>query len=159
LILKDRLPVMPSAVDTDPPDDAASTTVPVLAETLDVTRERHTTGVVRIEKDVEERDVRVDEPLVHEVVRVERVAVEPPRPVDAPPAVRNDGDVTIIPVVEERLVLTKVLVVTEEVHITRERTVRHAPQTVTLRAERVRVERDAAPADTTNAERGGDPTP
>jgi uncharacterized protein (TIGR02271 family) len=150
---------MSAAVDPDPHDDAAPTTVPVVAETLEVTRERHVTGVVRVEKDVEAREVRVDEPLVREAVRVERVAVEPPRPVDAPPAVRSEGDVTIIPVVEERLVVTKVLVVTEEIHITRERTVRHAPRTVTLRAERVRVERDAAPPDTPNAERGGDPTP
>src|SRR5215218_9134124 len=151
---------MSSAADPDHSEDAASpTTVPVLAEAVEVTRARHVTGVVRIEKDVDERDVRVDEPLVQETVRIERHPVEPARAVDAPPGVRQDGDVTIVPVVEERLVVTKVLVVTEEIHITRERSVRHAPQTVSLRSERVRVERDAPPADRTNAERGGDPTP
>lgn len=151
---------MASATDTDPPDDVApATTVPVLAEALDVTRERQVTGVVRLEKDVEERRVRIDEPLVRETIRIERHAVDPPRPVDGPPGVRQDGDVTIVPVVEERLVVTKVLVVTEEIHITRERSVRHAPRTVSLRRERVRVERDATAPDTSNAQRGGDPTP
>ena len=151
---------MASAADFDPPQDVApTTTVPVLAEALEVTRERQVTGVVRVEKDVEERRLEVDEPLLRETVRVERHPVDPPRPVDAPPGVRQHGDVTIVPVIEERLVVTKVLVVTEEIHITRERSLHHAPRTVTVRSERVRVERDAPPADTPNAQRGGDPTP
>jgi uncharacterized protein (TIGR02271 family) len=153
------LAAMTSAVDLVPPEGAAPTTVPVVAESLDVTRERQVTGLVRVAKDVHERQVLVDEPLIVETVSVERRPVDPAQRVDAAPGVRHEGDVTIVPVVEERLVLTKVLVVTEEIHIRRVRTERHAPQTVTLRSERVRVERDASPQDTTNAERGGDSDP
>jgi stress response protein YsnF len=55
--------------------------------------------------------------------------------------VREEGDVTIIPVMEERLVVRRELVLVEEVHITRRRETRALDQEVTLRRERVVVER------------------
>ena len=50
---------------------------------------------------------------------VERVPVD--QFVDEAPQVRTEGDVTIIPVLEERYVLEKRLVLVEELHIRRER--------------------------------------
>ena len=73
------------------------------------------------------------------MVEVERVPVD--RIVDAAPAVRQDGDVTIIPVMEEVLVVEKRLVLKEELHVRRRRTQESVEVPVTLRRERVEVER------------------
>jgi uncharacterized protein (TIGR02271 family) len=105
------------------------------------------TGRVRIRTRVEEAEETVRGTLDEEVVEVERVPVD--RIVDAAPAVRQDGDVTIIPVMEEVLVVEKRLVLKEELHVRRRRTQESVEVPVTLRRERVEVKR--LPADETRA--------
>lgn len=117
--------------------------IPVTEEELEVRRERVETGAVRIHKAVEEVPVRVVEPLVTDSVHVERVPIG--RVVAGPLALRQEGDVTIVPVVEERLVRQWVLV--EEVHVTRERVERAVEGEVVLRRDRVDVERREAGTD------------
>ncbi len=63
--------------------------------------------------------VSIAEQLAQEDISVERVAVD--RVVDQQPGVREEGDVTIIPVVEERLKVTIELVLREEIHVRRTR--------------------------------------
>ncbi len=76
--------------------------------------------LVRAATTTSTRDVAVDEELTYEQVVVERVAIG--RVVDAVPPVRQQGDVMIMPVVEEELVLVRRLVLKEEVHVRRVRT-------------------------------------
>jgi uncharacterized protein (TIGR02271 family) len=95
----------------------------------------------RIEKTVRERDVTVDARLMEEELEVERVTLEPPRTVESPPPIRHEGDTTIIPVLEERLVVVKRLVVREELRVKRTRHERRDPQHVVLRSEHVSVTR------------------
>jgi uncharacterized protein (TIGR02271 family) len=116
------------------------TVIPVLQEELNVgTRRVEVDAGVRVEKTVEEREERVDEPLTREEVDVERVAVN--RPVDGPVAVRYEGDTMIVPVLEEVVVVEKRLMLKEEIRITRRRREFHAPQRVVLRREHATVER------------------
>src|SRR5207248_4822971 len=61
--------------------------------------------------------------------------------VEGPVGIRYEGDVMIVPIVEERLVTERRLVLTEELHIRREVTTRRVPQQVVLRKEQVAVER------------------
>lgn len=136
----------PAAADTAERDAAKAVetveaaTVAVVEEVLDVRKRFVETGAaVRLRKLVHEETVTVDEPLVTETVEVERIAIG--RPVDAAVAVRHEGDVMIVPVVEERLVVRKELVLVEELRITRRSTVRHEPREVTLRREEVVAER------------------
>jgi stress response protein YsnF len=63
--------------------------------------------------------------------------------VDGPLPVRTEGDLTVIPVVEEVLVTAKQLRLVEEVRITRVRSTNVHHQNVTLRAEDIAVERHA----------------
>ncbi|MEP0548995.1 MAG: YsnF/AvaK domain-containing protein [Rhodothermales bacterium] len=122
--------------------------VPIVEERLNVSKRVRETGRVRITKHVETRQEVVDEPLLREEVEVERVAVD--RYIDAPVPVRSEGDTTIVPVFEEVLVVEKKLLLKEELHITKRRTERRQPQDVTLRSERVEVERlgpEQSPAD------------
>jgi stress response protein YsnF len=55
--------------------------------------------------------------------------------------VREDNGTTIIPVMEEVLVVEKRWMLREEIHIRRRRIETHQPQHITLRSEEVQVER------------------
>jgi uncharacterized protein (TIGR02271 family) len=125
---------------TDAVRDARGLVIPVVEERLEVSRERVETGRVRISKSVEAREVVVDDPLKRESVRVEHVPINQVV-TGAVPQVREEGDVTVIPILEERVVTRTELVLVEEVRIHREHSEYHDPQRVTLRKEVVAVER------------------
>ena len=125
-------------IGVDPITAETPRVIPVIAETLEVGR-RELQGAVRIRKVVQENPITVDETLRDERVTVERVAIG--RRLDGPVGVHHEGDVMVIPVVEERLVVEKRLVLVEEIRVRRESVTRHEPQHVTLRQEQILVER------------------
>jgi len=120
--------------------DARGLVIPVVEETLELSKERVETGKVRITKSVQSREVVVDDPLNRERVSVEHVPINQVVTGDVP-QVREEGDVTVIPILEERVVTHKELVLVEEVRIRRDRSQYHDPKSVTLRKEVVSVER------------------
>lgn len=85
------------------------------------------------------RNELVEVDLNQDNVVVERVVIG--RVVDAIPAVRQEGDVTIMPVVEEEVVVTRRLILKEEVHLRRVRTVTRHSETVALREQTIAVTR------------------
>lgn len=87
----------------------------------------------------ESRDEAVDADGWRETVDVERVPIG--RVVDAVEPVRDDGGVTVIPVYEEVLVVHTQLVLREEVRLTTRRERVPGPERVTLRRQRVEVDR------------------
>jgi uncharacterized protein (TIGR02271 family) len=125
---------------TDAVRDVRGLVIPVVEEQLEVTSRLVETGKVRISKIVEAREVVVDEPLRRERVNVEHVPINQVVTGEIP-QVREEGDVTVIPILEERVVTRTEMVLVEEVRIRRERSEYHDPQTVTLRKEVVTVER------------------
>lgn len=112
--------------------------IPVVEETLAVGTRQVSTGGVRLTKRVHEREEVVDQPGFREEIHVERVPVD--RLLDEPAQVRQEGDTTVIPVMEEVLVVEKRLVLREEIRVTRRREEVRSPQSVTLRREEVLVE-------------------
>jgi uncharacterized protein (TIGR02271 family) len=139
-----RADAFPPSGDVEPSPETL--VVPVLAESIDVSRTTRTTGAVRVTKRVEQDEAVVDEPVIRERVEVERRTVN--RVVESAPPVREEGDTTIVPIVEEVLVVEKRLLLREEVHLRRVRETVHEPQTFALRRERADVERiDAPPGD------------
>ena len=118
-------------------DDVA--TLLLHAEAASVSRLRVETAVVRATRTTDTRDVLIQEELAHETVEVTRVPIG--RIVDVVPDVREEGDTTILPVVEEVLVVERRLVLKEEVHLRRVRTTRVHAETVTLRQQTVSVTR------------------
>ena len=127
---------------TDERADAGSSkkaVIPVIQEQATVSKRVVETGKVRISKHVREYEEIVDVPHIHEEVMVERVPVD--RVVEAAPEVRQEGDLTIIPVVEERYVLEKRLVLVEELHVRKERRESHHPEKVKALKEEVEVQR------------------
>ena len=122
------------------PDDRQPDYIPVVEEQVRINKKTVETGRVNIYKDVHEEDVTVDVPTVHEEVNVERVPVNE-YVETAPPSVRYEGDVMIIPVLHEELVLVKRLKLVEELHVTKRKIETHEAQHVTLRKEEVNVNR------------------
>jgi len=123
--------------------------IPVIQEQATIKKRVVETGKVRISKRVREYEEMVDVPHFQEEVKVERVPVD--QLVEEAPAVRTEGDVTIVPVLEERYVLEKKLVLVEELHIRKERKESHHPQTLKVLKEEVAVERISPGQATTRA--------
>ena len=127
-------------------ETAESYVIPLAAEELEVGRREVVTGRVRIRTAVESREELVDEPLSREVVEVERREIG--RLVDAgeeSPRVREEGDLIIVPVLEEVLVVEKRLRLKEELVLRRVRTEERHQEAVTLRREVAVVERVPVP--------------
>ena len=124
--------------------DSQISVVPLVGEKLLVGRRTVETGRVLLQKTVQEFDTTLDEPLAVRTFDIERVVLN--QPVDAAPAIRHEGDTTIYPLVEEQLILTRQLILKEEVRVTRRDTERRDTRTVTLRREHLEVERQPIPA-------------
>jgi uncharacterized protein (TIGR02271 family) len=114
--------------------------IPLVEEELVVTKHQVETGRVRVRTEVQWRTDHARAELFRDHVEVERVPVG--REVEAVPPIREDGDMVIIPVVEEVLVVEKRLVLTEEVRLKRTRSVEHVGEPVRLRAMQAVVERE-----------------
>lgn len=99
------------------PDDPRTDMLPLVEEQLSVTKQRVLTGRVRIATQTETIDHLLPAELTREEVEVVRVPVD--RRLDSVPDMTTEGDLTIIPVVEERLVVTRELYLREEIHVRR----------------------------------------
>ncbi len=121
----------------DPVDrEATDLRLPVAEERVVVTKEtvERSAGIVRLR--TRSTDVPVSETLASETVDIERVPVD--RIVADPPETRVEGDVTIIPVVEE--VFVRQYLIVEEVRITSRTETRNWTDTVTLRRQEVEID-------------------
>lgn len=122
-------------------DNEPAAVIPLVEERISANKRLVETGRVRVRTVVDEREVVVREELIRGSVDVVRVPVD--RQVEAVPAVREEGGTIVVPVVEERIVVEKRLILVEEVHIRRSSAVEAVEQPVTLRSQRPVVERAA----------------
>ena len=127
------------------PRAADEETIPLVEEKLSVAKRVVPTARVRISTVVDERQEWVREDLRREEATVERVPVG--REVTEVPEVRQEGDILIVPVVEEVLVVEKRLVLKEELHVRKTHSVERFEEPVVLRATRAVVERESLDGD------------
>ena len=142
--------------DTVPPKrETATETVSIAQERLSVeTREvDRTAATIRLRTETEEVPVR--QTLRREQVDIERRPVD--RIVEEPPTIREDGDVTIIPVVEE--VLVRRFRVVEELHVRRRDETVEVEETVTLRRQVAHIDTPDADVAATDLQEPDDRTP
>jgi stress response protein YsnF len=92
--------------------------IPLVEERLVLQRRERKRTVTVTTRPVTEQ-VKVSQPIRRETVTVERVPIG--RVVDAAPPVREDPDLTVIPVLEERVRVVRELVLVEEIHLRRTR--------------------------------------
>jgi uncharacterized protein (TIGR02271 family) len=115
--------------------------IPLIEETATVGKRQVVTGRVRVQTVTDTMDEVAKANVQRESVEVTRVPVD--RMVETAPEIRTEGDVTILPVVEEVLVVEKRLVLKEELHIRRRVESETVEVPVTLRKQRAVVEREA----------------
>ena len=116
--------------------------IPLAEEVAAVSVRRVATGRVEVRTLTDTFEETVRATLGQETVEVTRVPID--RQVETAPAIRTEGDVTIVPVLEEILVVEKRLVLKEEIHIRRTTRTEQFETPVTLRRQRAVVERREA---------------
>jgi len=126
--------------DTTSLDKAGSIKIPVFAESVIIEKKVVESGKVLVHKIVEERnevittDLRRDEVVMNRVARNELV--------NGPiPQTRYEGDVMVIPILREEYVLVKQVTLVEEIHIEKRSSTEQVSQSVSLREEKVTIER------------------
>ena len=121
-------------------ETTADLRVPLAEEHVTVTKREVTTGRVVIKTLVETVQEMARADLRSEIAEVTRV------PLDqlvsgAVPDVRQEGEVTIVPVFEEVLVVEKRLILKEEIHIRRRSTVEAIEEAIPVRRQSAQIER------------------
>lgn len=115
-------------------------TIEVRAEDVDISKRIMERGRVRIQTSVEDVPFSRDVEYGQDVVDVKHVPID--EEFDEIPQTRQDGDTTIIPVVEEVVVISKRYRLVEEVHVTRRRETLTEHVETTVKRQKVSVEID-----------------
>ncbi|WP_434625358.1 DUF2382 domain-containing protein [Azospirillum sp. B2RO_4] len=115
-------------------------TLLAVEERVSVRKHTEVTGTVRAHTLSHEHELPVETDLSVETLEVERVPIG--RFVDGPIADRQDGDTTVISVIEEVAVVEVRLKLVEEVRITRRTTSRKMTDHVTVRRQEVIIDQD-----------------
>lgn len=113
--------------------------IPVVVEEAVVEKDIVETGRVRITRTIHEREEIIEEPLLREEIEVRRVPVH--QVVEGRPKPRTEGNVLIVPILEEVLVVEKRLMLKEELHIIHHRHREMTHQQITLRTQEPIIER------------------
>ena len=113
--------------------------IPLVEEQISVGKREVERGGLRVDVSVETRTVPVEQVLERHRAEIERRPVG--RVIDAVPAPRQEGDVLVIPVVEEEVVVTKRLVLKEEILIRTVVEQRTEQRLVEVRSERADITR------------------
>lgn len=112
--------------------------VPLIAEEISIGKRIVETGGMRVRKTVREDVQTINEPILREHIEVERVPLN--QYVETAPAIRYEGEVMIVPVLEEVVVTEKRLLLREEIRLVKRREELSNVQEVTLRREEISVE-------------------
>jgi len=130
-------------------EDDQSRVLPLAEETLNVRVRDVVTGRVRMSTVTETFQEVVRQELKGVRAEVARVPVDRTlAPGEVPPGPRTEGDVTIIPILEEVVVVEKRLVLKEELHITHTATSETIEVPVELRRQRAVIDRLPGATDT-----------
>lgn len=122
-------------------EDSDAVRIPLVEETVTLEKRAVETGRVQVRTFVDEEQVRITDALTREVVDVERIAIG--QEVASAPAVREEGEFLIVPVVEERLIIEKRLFLVEELRLRRTTVVVPVETDTTRRVMRAEVARES----------------
>ncbi len=123
----------------DQPLSLGSHVIPVMQEELEIGKESVVTATVSVETSTAEQIHRISEELLKESVHVERRPMN--QEVAGPLPTREEGTTTIIPLVEEVLVIQRRYVLREEVRITRLQEAVPVEKEITLRTQSAEVKK------------------
>jgi stress response protein YsnF len=136
--IEDHVPVLEEAL-KDATWTVSEEVVPLVEETASIQKRQVVIGRVRVRTVTDTVEELAQADVRHATVEVTRVPID--RVVETAPEIRTEGDVTIVPVVEEVIVVEKRLVLKEELHLRRRVETETVEVPVTLRKQRAVVER------------------
>jgi uncharacterized protein (TIGR02271 family) len=113
--------------------------VPVVEEELVTGTREVKTGAIRVRKRVQHLRKHLEMPVVKDVLRIDRVPVN--RVVKTIPPIREEDGILIVPVVEEQIVVSRRMVLKEEIHVIRKQVKETAARDVSLAKEHAVIER------------------
>jgi stress response protein YsnF len=148
--------IVPTSPDTQAEDTHNTdreTIIPLFEEEVSIGKRIVDTARVQVSRVTHRREQLIEEMLERERVEVERVTIG--RPIETMPSIRQEGDITIIPVVEEVLRIERQLVLKEELRIRRIKETERYQEVVTLRSQKAEISRipiDASPGLNAEAE-------
>ena len=114
--------------------------IPLHVEEISVSRREIKKATVQVALVTGTREQLIDEELTHVRIEIERVPID--RAVEVAPPTRQEGDITIIPVVEEIVVVERRLVLKEEVWVRHVSTKEQHRETVMLRRQEAVITRE-----------------
>jgi stress response protein YsnF len=120
--------------------DPQEIVVPLSEEQASIVKHRIVTGRVQVSRVTCEHEQWLDETLAREQVEIERTPIG--KPVEVPPRVREEGDMIVIPIVEEILMVERRLLLKEEVRVRRVRSHESHRERVKLRRQEAIITRD-----------------
>jgi uncharacterized protein (TIGR02271 family) len=114
--------------------------IPLHVEEISVSRREIKKANVQVALVTGTREQLIDEELTHVRVEIERVPID--RTIEVAPPIRQEGDITIIPVVEEVVIVERRLVLKEEVRVRRVSVKEQHQETVVLRQQEAVIARE-----------------
>lgn len=120
-------------------EELSAQKIALIEERLKIDIQQVETAAVQVHKKVVSEEVTQQVPVVSEEIKIEHKPVN--QYIENVPAVRVEGDTTIISVVKEVLVVEKRLLLVEEIHLTKNTTKTLTTVTETLRKDVVEINR------------------
>lgn len=131
-----------------------SNVIPLPEERVNVTKKETPAGSVGVSTILDEHTELVSASLAKETVEIKRIPID--LEIDTVPEIQQDGDIIIIPIVEEKLVIEKRLVLREEIPLVKSRSTTQFEEPVTLRKMLAVINRDGAHSSPQNETNGED---
>ncbi len=117
-------------------------TMPLSEEQAKIVTHRKVSGRVQLTRSTHEVERLLQAELTHEHVDIQHVAKNCPVADDYSAEYRQEGDVLIIPVIEERVEIVRTRVLKEEIHIHKHIDKEVFQQNVTLRNQEVKITKE-----------------
>lgn len=130
---------MSNKSDTEKDLTSSKNTVSLAEERVELGTEKVVDRRVRLTRSTRTDEKFIETELTHEEAVIERVSKnEAVKPGNIPQA-RQEGDVTIIPIIEERIEIVKYYVLTEEIHIIKKLRTETHQENITLRSQEINI--------------------
>ncbi|WP_435927509.1 DUF2382 domain-containing protein [Dryocola sp. BD613] len=130
---------MSNKSDIDKDRISAKNTVSLAEERVELGTKKVVDRRVRLKRSTRAEEKLIETELTHEDVVIERVAKNEAVKAGNIPQVRQEGDVTIIPIIEERIEIIKYYVLTEEVHVIKNLRTETHQENIILRSQEINI--------------------
>lgn len=117
-------------------------TLTLAEEQAEILKHRQVDAKLQLSRTTQTRQQELSTELMHEEVHIRHVPLNKRLTGDEIPQMRQEGDVLIIPVIEEEVEIVRRKVLKEEIHILKNTTSEKYTQNVTLRHQEVTITKD-----------------